>query len=170
MPGRGAASRHCPHLGLDGFRCPAPGQVGKELPEGQETWVAGENFPATAAQERWHSSCATRVAGMCFAWQPPARQGKGMEIRLKKKNKKKNHNKYREGLTKLRASFSKPRCSSLGSPVCQAACECVSQFAKAGARPRSQIKYCACRSRARQVFLGSDLPAAASLQERLKRP
>lgn len=81
-------SRHCPHLGVDGCRCPAPSQVGKELPEGQEMWVAGEGFSAAEARECWLSSCATRVAGMCFAWQPPARRGKGMEIRLQKKKKK----------------------------------------------------------------------------------
>lgn len=147
---------------------PAPSQAGKELPEGQETWLAGEGFPRRGGSGvlafklchpcRWH---VLRVA----AARPP-RQGYGNQA----SKKKKNHNKYREGLTKLRASFPKPHCSSPGSPVSQAACESVSRFAEAGARPRSQIKYCACRSRARQVFLGSDLPAAASLQERLKRP
>lgn len=73
-----------------------------------------------------------------------------MEISLKKTN----HYKYRDGLTEVSVSFPKPRCSSAGSPVCQAACECVSGSAEPGVRPRSQIKYCACRSRLGRFFWG----------------
>lgn len=81
---------------------------------------------------RWH---VLRVAA---AARPPA-EAKVWKSGFKKK--KKNHNKYREGLTKLRASFPKPRCSSPGAPVCQAACECVSDLQRLvpALDPRSNI-------------------------------
>lgn len=129
-----------------------PMQVSGELQQGQEPRGAGEG-----TRPPWLASAGARAVPPVSLASAPRGSRLPSTAGLWKSSlekKKKNCNKYGDGLTKLRTSFPKPRCSAAGSPVCQAACECGARFAKAGARPRSQTKYCACRSRARQVFWG----------------
>lgn len=102
-------------VGINGYGHPAPSQVGEDL------WAAGMGIPA--------SSCATRVAGM---W---------MEMRLQPhiKNPIINPGTYRGESRCSKASLLCCGVSGLSSSMGR-----VSPFAKAGACPRSQLKYCAC--------------------------
>lgn len=105
---------------INGCGYPAPSQVGEDL------WAAGMGIPI--------SSCATRVAGMCFAGARDRNQASNTH-----QNPIINTGTYRGESRCSKASLLCCGISRLSSSM-----GWVSPFAKAGACPRSQLKYCAC--------------------------